>query len=182
MPLWPPTADPWLTQPRDEWLWMVSSSSTLPWGALCHWHILSLIPTLMEIPKLIWEGCGHQLTTWPSAPSCFESPVSNTKGNYSAASTWKPLLQPLAYPLRECNILEHSDHPERKVLRPVALPFKKSEIWFKIKIKINARRAGKARFIWVLSASITEAAMEGGTKIKEDISQTRDLHCAWQEK
>lgn len=157
---------------------MVSSSSTLPRGALCHWHILRLIPILMEIPKLIWEGCGHELTTWPSAPSCFESPVSNTKGNYSAASTWKPLLQPLACPLREYNILEHSDHPERKVLRPVALPFKKSEIWFKIKIKRNARSAGRARFSWVLSASITEAAMEGGTKIKEDISQTRDLHCA----
>lgn len=43
---------------------------------------------------------------------------------------------------------------------------------------MNARSVGRARFSWVLSASITEAAMEGGTKIKEDISQTRDLHCA----
>lgn len=86
--------------------------------------------------------------------------------------------QPLAAPYGNATLWSTRITLKGKVLRPAALPFKKSEIWFKIKIKMNARSAGRARFSWVLSASITEAAMEGGTKIKEDISQTRDLHCA----
>jgi len=80
-------------------------------------------------PDFDGESKTHLLRLQPSADaadicsSCFESPVSSTKGNCSAVSTWKPSAKVQKYKIPEC-----SHHPRGKVLGSVALIFKEVKL------------------------------------------------------
>lgn len=114
----------------------------------------------------------------PSASSCFESPVSNTKGNYSAASTWKPTATVSGVPLIGIQNSGALISPWRKSVIFCSSSIQKGGTWLK-KEKKKKWQDRRQRAFWLgfQCQHHWSCHGRGGTKKRRHFTNTRPSPC-----